>query len=273
MVRKHGFTLIELLVVIAIIALLMAILMPALQRVNKQAKGVMCQAHLKQWGLMFAMYTDEHNGDFNPGWDINETTLWMNALRPYFNDNDDMLLCPMATKLISRHGFGPLASWERDIDTPSGLQWHVVSSYSINSWTNKMTHDRGSRLEEWFWKNVNNNTTSPGNKTVSRNNIPVFGDGSWHDAWPRHTDSPPTFDGEVGVGNFGTSDEMKQFCISRHDAFINMLFMDWSVRKVGLKELWTLQWHRGYETNGPWTQAGGVAADDWPEWMRRLTDY
>ncbi len=62
--EKKGFTLIELLVVIAIIALLMAILMPALQQVRKQAKAVICQSNLKQWGTIFAMYTEDNNGFF-----------------------------------------------------------------------------------------------------------------------------------------------------------------------------------------------------------------
>jgi hypothetical protein len=48
---------------------------------------------------------------------------------------------------------------------------------------------------------------------------------------------------------------------------------DWSVRKVGLKGLWTLKWHREYNTGGPWTRAGGVRAEDWPAWMRKLKDY
>jgi len=62
-------------------------------------------------------------------------------------------------------------------------------------------------------------------------------------------------------------------CINRHDGGINSLLMDWSVRKVGLKELWTLKWHPEYNTQGPWTKAGGVKPEDWPAWMRRFKDY
>jgi prepilin-type N-terminal cleavage/methylation domain-containing protein len=61
---KHsdqGFTLIELLVVIAIIALLLSILMPALQGVKKQARTVACQASLRQWILIWKMSTDDND--------------------------------------------------------------------------------------------------------------------------------------------------------------------------------------------------------------------
>jgi len=60
--RIGGFTLIALLVVIAIIAILLAILMPALNRVREQGKRAVCLGHLRQLGLVWIMYADDNYG-------------------------------------------------------------------------------------------------------------------------------------------------------------------------------------------------------------------
>jgi prepilin-type N-terminal cleavage/methylation domain-containing protein/prepilin-type processing-associated H-X9-DG protein len=60
--HKRGFTLIELLVVIAIIAVLMAILMPALNRVKEQGKRIVCESSLKNLQLVWIMYADDNDG-------------------------------------------------------------------------------------------------------------------------------------------------------------------------------------------------------------------
>ena len=60
--KKNGFTLIELLVVISIIALLIAILMPALNKAREQAPGTVCMANQKNLMLAYTMYADENDG-------------------------------------------------------------------------------------------------------------------------------------------------------------------------------------------------------------------
>lgn len=99
--------------------------------------------------------------------------------------------------------------------------------------------------------------------------VPLLMDAMWLDGWPLHTDSPPPlpdhFNYPIGL--------MFRYCVDRHQGGSNALFLDWSVRKIGCKELWSFKWHRSYDTAGVWTIRGGAAPDDWPAWMRGLKDY
>lgn len=67
MSTRRGFTLVELLVVIAIIALLMSILMPALNIAREHGRRIVCMGNLKQLSFAWVMYTDENDGDFVNG--------------------------------------------------------------------------------------------------------------------------------------------------------------------------------------------------------------
>ncbi|UCD53344.1 MAG: prepilin-type N-terminal cleavage/methylation domain-containing protein [Phycisphaerales bacterium] len=258
---RKAFTLIEQLVVISIVVLLLAILLPALHRARAQARAVACQSNLRQAGIYFALYTEQNDYRFFPDLPIGlGYPAWYEPMKAYFIDGPEVLLCPSANRYRRSSevhpdwGGGSRSAWEY-----SG----VLASYGTNHWIGSVTEEhRPGQAADQSWE------TPLIRKAAT---VPVllecmFGGGS-----PTRHDGPPIEDDWHAACGRGCN--TSHFCLNRHSETINSLFMDWSVRKVGLKELWTLKWHKRYDTAGSWTKAGGVEREDWPRWMRKFKDY
>ena len=185
-----------------------------------------------------------------------EALDWPLVVRSYYADSNDLLLCPMATRHDETSDFPPTL-----------FRPHLGSTW--RTWKARMrppgvffygSYGLSDHVPYYFSGSSDPLGVPP--------KMPVLLDCISTSAQVSRGDPPPEYE-EPSEPVWG----VQHFCIDRHDGGINSLFIDWSVRKVGLKELWTLRWHREYDTAGPWTKAGGVQPEDWPEWMRGFRDY
>jgi len=301
--QRKAFTLVELLVVIGVIALLLAILVPAIEKARKQARTAACQVNLRQWGTTLAAFAEDNDGLFLHASSSHEdiAALWiltgrrtaemtdhLQAPGRYHPVNTKGMLCPEATTPgdVSTTGFSlgeDGTSWHYDIKiggtnrawvlTESGGASDEVGvscgSYGLNGWLFKDPGGPPTLADRIRAMKSPPAPPSYTNIFLLRRSagVPLLLDSMRYAGAPTEDARPPVEE------EYFRDSTMAPFCINRHSEQINSLFLDWSVRKVGLKELWTLKWHKDFNRAGPWTRAGGVNPSKWAPWMRGFKDY
>ncbi len=260
MEKRKGFTLVELLVVVAIIALLVSILLPALGSARKEAKNVVCMSNLRQWGLGYAMYLEDNKQLFPSQFNIRLKHAWPELLDTYIGAQQELYLCPEAVIPEDQSGKHPHAAWGGFI--PQWNETYPHFSYGQNDWILSHWNDFQTSMapadEAKLWK-----------QSVFSNAymIPILGDASYPFANnPYYNDRPGSIVPGKHAWDETTGNNMARFCMDRHNMSVNWVFMDLSVQKVGLRELWDLKWHRKWnEYNLP--------EHTWPEWLSNTKDY
>ena len=215
--KIKAFTLIELLVVISIIALLLAILMPSLQKVKNQAKRVVCSTNLHQMGLGVLMYA-QSNREYVPSLDpFTDTRIDLVHFKAYFNS-------------VSGWGkFGNVWHW-LSLLYPDYIE-DGKAFYCPGSWVGYEDYweyygDDTSEQFAWtYWAQPSEITLSAvrTRKTINADSSSVFiwdgteTDGTWGDNWSWHTQNKTEgqnqllFDGSVHWIKIDSKDYLRRY--------------------------------------------------------------
>jgi prepilin-type N-terminal cleavage/methylation domain-containing protein/prepilin-type processing-associated H-X9-DG protein len=257
----RAFTLLELLVVIAIVAILAALLLPALSRGKEKARSVQCLSNQRQINLSYRLALDEETGNKLATRSV--ANWWVDTV----GDPKRGWICPNAPLGQTNDVLDKLGAvdsawryWGIDTGTPAdapSARNFRAGSYGMNLW---LIWDPTNDLPEVtnFFV-VESGVSDPAS-------TPNSGDSIYSSSMPRQTDGPPYDLSEKGA-KFGPDPkggEMAYFLISRHGnhpnpvpdmwpanqrlpGSINVSFFDGHVQAVPLYNLWQLNWHKNWK--------------------------
>lgn len=184
----------------------------------------------------------------------------------YYQGANDICLCPRATKFLHEipgNVPGEFTAWGiyGHPDYPYSYPWGEdgqYGSYSVNAWSHNPldvgvlgTYDTPAASRPYYYRKLALTAKSP-------STVPLIGAGMWDGTHVMETDDPPTERGVHGSA-------MSEFCLDRHDGGPNWLFMDGNARKVGIKELWRLNWHTQWDYS--------KVKRNWEPWMEKYPEY
>jgi len=245
--KHRAFTLIELLVVIAIIALLMAILMPALNYVRKQARSSACQSNLRQLCLAMNLYALDHDDRTMP-FSHDPGMYWFHQMAPYLSAKDYKNNPEEHLEGVMKVAFCPVAKRQDRPETSfygsAYSMWRFMGGeggYGLNLW---LLPDDPIYAPDFPKTNFYMKYSD------AQQRVPLLGDSVWVGSWPFENDTvPDDLTGEVGSYPHGEGYFMWRFCVDRHKKAINIGFVDSHIERVYLQELWAQKWHQNFKPN------------------------